>query len=116
MPHVVLTGLLSEAAHRHVLDHACTQRADAAVGKIGGHRRFLSRAEGCWTFDARDRTPCSSRLTAHNLANSAQAVTRAPPARAGSFHAPNRPSAMAGKSPRRDGKKAPSRTTLKIQC
>src|SRR4051812_30441580 len=32
--------------------------------------------------------PRSSRPTAHHLANSAPAVTRPPPARAGSFHAP----------------------------
>src|ERR1700726_348285 len=38
MPHIILTRLLSEAAHCHVLDHACTQRADGSVGKIGGHR------------------------------------------------------------------------------
>src|ERR1700747_2208579 len=27
----------------------------------------LSRAEGCWPFDARDRMPRSSRATAHHL-------------------------------------------------
>src|SRR5512146_2665165 len=43
---------------------------------IGG---FLSRAEGCWTFDARDRMPRSSPPTAHRLARSSQAVTRALP-------------------------------------
>src|SRR5215208_5637978 len=32
---------------------------------IGG---FLSRAEGCWTFDARDRVPQSSPSTAHRPA------------------------------------------------
>src|SRR5580704_14231924 len=79
MPDVVLTRLLSEAAHRHVLDHACTQRADVAVGKIGGHRGFLSRAEGCWTFDARDRMPRSSRPTVHRLSRSPQAVMCALP-------------------------------------
>src|SRR6478609_12095183 len=84
MPDVVLTRLLGEAAHRHVLDHAGAQRADGSVGKIAGHRGFLSRAEGCWTFDARDRMPRSSPPTAHRLP---QAVTRAP-ARAGSFFAP----------------------------
>src|ERR1043165_6588801 len=75
MPDVVLTRLLGEAAHRHVLDHAGAQRADAAVGKIGGDRGFLSRAEGCWTCDARDRTPRSSRPTAHGLADSTPTVT-----------------------------------------
>src|SRR5438105_295947 len=44
MPDIVLTRLLGEAAHRHVLDHACAQRADAAIGKIGEHRvPFSSR-------------------------------------------------------------------------
>src|SRR5215204_6184905 len=61
-----------------------TRRSERLEG-IGG---FLSRAEGCWTFDARDRMPQSSRPTAHRLANSPQAVARAPPARAGSFLAP----------------------------
>src|ERR1700693_4594132 len=91
MPDVVLTRLLGEAAHRHVLDHACAQRADAAVGKIGEHRGFLSRAEGCWTFNARDRMPQSSRPNAHRLADCAPAVTRPPPARAGSFFDPKQP-------------------------
>src|SRR3954452_3213907 len=91
MPHVVLTRLLGEAAYRHVLDHARTQRADAAIGKMGGHWGFLSRAEGCWTFNARDQMPRPSRPTAHHLANSAHAVMLPPPARAGSFSAPFRP-------------------------
>src|ERR1700730_228438 len=78
MPDVVLTRLLSEAAHRHVLDHACTQRADVAVGKIGGHRGFLSRAEGCWTFDARDQVPRPSRATAHHLVEIVPTATRPP--------------------------------------
>src|SRR4051794_32500436 len=85
MPHVVLTRLLGEAAYRHVLDHARTQRADAAIGKMRGHWGFLSRAEGCWTFNARDQMPRPSRPTAHHLANSAHAVMLPPPARAGSF-------------------------------
>src|SRR5207244_3249954 len=46
-----------------------------------------SRAEGCWTFDARDGTPRQSRLTAYSAEN-ARTLTRPPPARAGSFHAP----------------------------
>src|ERR1044071_6602929 len=75
MPDVVLMRLLGEAAHRHVLDHAGAQRADTAVGKIGGHRGFLSRAEGCWTFDARDRMPRPSRPTAHSPRGYPQAVT-----------------------------------------
>src|SRR3954452_7030867 len=92
MPHVVLTRLLGEAAYRHVLDHARTQRADAAIGKMGGHWGFLSRAEGCWTFNARDQMPRSSRPTAHHLANSAHAVMLPPPARAGSFVDPKQTS------------------------
>src|SRR4051794_7850618 len=105
MPDVVLTRLLGEAVHNHVLDHACAQQADAAVRKIGAHRGFLSQAEGCCTFNARDQMPRSSRPTARHLANSARAVTRPPPARAGSFHAPLQPFASAAMStwPRRSG-------------
>src|SRR6476469_3701898 len=88
MPDVVLTRLLGEAAHRHVLDHTGAQRADTVVGKIGGHRGFLSRAEGCWTFDARDRMPRPSPATARHLAKNAPTATCSPPARAGSFSAP----------------------------
>jgi hypothetical protein len=39
---------------------------------IGGS----SRAEGCWTFDARDQTPRPSRPTAHSLANSSRLTSR----------------------------------------
>src|SRR5437870_133647 len=52
---------------------------------IGG---LLSRAEGCWTFDARERMPRSSRLTVHAFtiaAENASTATQPPPARAGSF-------------------------------
>src|SRR6476646_6360727 len=97
MPDVVLTRLLGEAAHRHVLDHAGAQRADGSVGKIAGHRGFLSRAEGCWTFDARDRMLRSSPPIAHRLARSPPVVTLAP-ARAGSFDAPRRTYALAPQS------------------
>src|SRR5215472_14720527 len=38
----------------------------------------LSRAEGCWTFDARDRMPRQSRATAHHLGENASTVTRTP--------------------------------------
>src|SRR5215207_1486482 len=41
-----------------------TRRSERLEG-IGG---FLSRAEGCWTFDARDRVPRSSPSTAHRPA------------------------------------------------
>jgi hypothetical protein len=41
------------------------RRLDVCV-RMGGHRGLLSQAEGCWTFDARDRMPRSSRLTAHH--------------------------------------------------
>src|ERR1700756_3764739 len=91
MPDVVLARLLGEAAHRHVLDHACAQRADAAVGKIAGHRGFLSRAEGCWTFDARDRVPRSSRPIAHRLADSAPTVMHALPRERVRSMRPSRP-------------------------
>src|SRR5215470_3048257 len=45
----------------------------------------LSRAEGCWTFDARDRMPRPSRATAHHLSEIAPTATPAPLPRAGSF-------------------------------
>src|SRR5215831_14535955 len=38
----------------------------------------LSRAEGCWTFDARDRMPRQSRATAHHLGENAPTATRTP--------------------------------------
>src|SRR5207302_7463201 len=91
MPDVVLTRLLSEAAYRHVLDHADAQRADAAIGKIGEHWGFLSQAEGCWTFDARDRMPRSSPLPVHAITAAAEdpsGFDALPPARAGSFSCP----------------------------
>jgi hypothetical protein len=45
----------------------------------------LSRAEGCWTFDARDRMPRPSRATAHHLSEITPTATLAPLPRAGSF-------------------------------
>ena len=46
----------------------------------------LSRAEGCCTFDARDRMPRPSRANAHHLVETPLTVSYAPPpARAGSF-------------------------------
>src|SRR5215472_7213700 len=45
----------------------------------------LSRAEGCWTFDARDRMPRPSRATAHHLSEITPTATPAPLPRAGSF-------------------------------
>src|ERR1700751_3238473 len=45
----------------------------------------LSRAEGCWTFDAWDRMPRPSRATAHYLSEIAPTATPAPLPRAGSF-------------------------------
>src|SRR6516162_5610040 len=85
LSHIVAARVLFEAAHGHVFDHARSQWADGPLGGTGGHRGFLSRAEGCWTFDARDRTPRSSRATAHHLVENALTTTRSPPARAGSF-------------------------------
>src|SRR5215469_1094759 len=38
----------------------------------------LSRAEGCWTFDARDRMPPPSPATAHHLSEIAPTATPAP--------------------------------------
>jgi hypothetical protein len=40
--------------------------------------RALSRAEGCWTFDARDQMPRPSRATAHRFVENAPTQTRAP--------------------------------------
>ena len=74
---VIVARLLAEAAHPHVLDHARPQRADGPDGRMGGHRGILSRAEGCWTFHARDPMPRSSRLTAYP-APKAPTATRAP--------------------------------------
>src|SRR5438105_9766396 len=88
MPDIVLTRLLGEAAHRHVLDHARAQRADAAIGKIGEHRGSFLEQKVAGPSMLGDRMPQSSRPTAHRLADCAPAVTRAPPARAGSFSAP----------------------------
>src|SRR6516225_12488741 len=71
-------ALLVEAAHGHVFDHARPQRADGPLGGTGGHQGFLSRAEGCWTFHARDRMPRPSRSTAHQPHRNAATTTRAP--------------------------------------
>jgi hypothetical protein len=65
MAHVVVTRLLIEAAHRHILDHAGAQRADRSVGKMGGHRGDPLRAEGlldlqCSEADALIVTPYRS--------------------------------------------------------
>src|SRR5207244_9805091 len=86
IPNVVVACLLAEAAHAHVLDHARTQRAGGAKWRMRDHRGLLSRAEGCWTFDARGRMPRSSRLPAHAItaaAENAPTATRTPPARVG---------------------------------
>jgi len=88
VPNVVVARLLAEAAHAHVLDHARTQRADGPVRRMRDDRGLLSRAEGCWTFDARDRMPRSSRRSVHAITAAADAptTTRTPPARVGSFY------------------------------
>src|ERR1700674_5315983 len=65
---------------------------------IGG---LLSRAEGCWTFDARERMPRSSRLTVHAFtiaAENASTATQPPPARAGSVDATSRKSCLLASS------------------
>src|SRR6516225_10626657 len=51
---------------------------------IGG----LSRAEGCWTFDARDQMPRPSRATAHHPVKICRPRRVPHPARAGSFFRP----------------------------
>src|SRR6516225_4433326 len=83
--------MLIETAHGHVFDHACPQWADRTLGGIGGHQGVLSRAEGCWTFDARDRTPRPSRATAHHPNKCTDRELRSPPAIAGSFYGATSP-------------------------
>jgi hypothetical protein len=43
---------------------------------FAGHRGGPLRAKGCWTFDARDRMPRLSPLTAHPLTATAKKCTR----------------------------------------
>src|SRR3954447_21918174 len=60
----------------------------------------LSRAEGCWTFDARDRMPRPSRATAHYLVKIVPAPMRAPLPRArvrSSAHSRHRGGARRGR-------------------
>jgi len=53
---------------------------------MGSHRGILSRAEGCWTFDARDRIPRSSRLSVHPFTAAAENTpTDAHPSRESGF-------------------------------
>src|SRR6266581_329684 len=54
-------------------------------GEVSEVIGLFSRAEGCWTFDARDQMPRSSRATALHLVENVPTETCAPPARAGSF-------------------------------
>src|SRR5277367_1188068 len=72
---------------------------------IGG---FLSRAEGCWTFDARDRMPRSSPPTAHPLTATAKNARprRCPPAKAGSFFAPKPTLTVSARTAESGGKRA----------
>src|SRR3979490_601497 len=61
--------------------NALTGRGEEAE-VIGGPLR----AEGCWTFDARDRMPRSSPLTAHPLTATAEnAPASTPPSRETGF-------------------------------
>src|SRR5207302_8601980 len=86
LANVVAARLFGEAAHRHVFDHARTQRADGPGRRSGGHRGGPLRAEGCWTFDARDRMPRSSPLTAQPLTATAKnAPASTPPSRESGF-------------------------------
>src|SRR6516162_10103735 len=78
MADIIAARVLLEAAHGHVFDHACPQWADGSRRSIGGHRSFLSRAEGCWTFNARDRMPRPSRATAPHVVENTPTETRAP--------------------------------------
>src|SRR5690349_14056155 len=52
----------------------------------------LSRAEGCWTFDARDRMPRPSRATALHLVENAPGRDACSLPRAGSFFGATLPS------------------------
>jgi hypothetical protein len=59
-------------------------------GVVRVPRRVFQRLlpEGCWTFDARDRIPRSSRLSVHPFtaaAENAPTATRTSPAKAGSL-------------------------------
>src|SRR6266704_3590309 len=54
-------------------------------GEVSEVIGLFSRAEGCWTFDARDQMPRSSRATALHLVENVPTETCAPPARAGWF-------------------------------
>src|SRR5215472_5997837 len=47
-------------------------------GEVSEVIKALSRAEGCWTFDARDQMPRTSRATARHPAKNAPTTTRAP--------------------------------------
>src|SRR5215471_11406723 len=47
-------------------------------GEVSEVIGVLSRAEGCWTFNARDRMPRPSRPTAHHVVENAPTETRAP--------------------------------------
>jgi len=47
-------------------------------GEVSEVIEALSRAEGCWTFNARDRMPRPSRATAHHVVENAPTETRAP--------------------------------------
>src|ERR1700757_2570472 len=59
------------------------------LGEVSEVIGALSRAEGCWTFDARDRVPRPSRATAHHPNKNLPTVSCPPPARAGSFFVRN---------------------------
>src|ERR1700746_639215 len=57
-------------------------------GEVSDVIGALSRAEGCWTFDARDQMPRPSRATAHHLVENAPTATRAPSRASGFVHPP----------------------------
>ena len=77
MADIIAACVLLEAAH--VMSSIMRARngltGRSEVSKVIG---ALSRAEGCWTFDARDRMPPPSRATACHLVENAPTATPAP--------------------------------------
>jgi hypothetical protein len=66
---IVVARLLAEGRARSC-PRSCAHAAGwqgRAMHRMGGHQGLLSRAEGCWTFDARDRMPRSSYLSVQTL-------------------------------------------------
>jgi len=74
----------------------------------------LSRTEGCWTFNARDRMPRPSRATSHHPDKSALTAMRAPLPRAGSFIGAEQPPRL---HPRKSAvRRKQSLSTMQANC